>query len=438
MDADERRRQVVDGRTTLGIELGSTRIKAVLVDESLVPIASGAHEWENAYVDGRWTYSLDAVETGLRAAYADLVADVERQYGVTPTTFRAAGVSAMMHGYLAFDADGQLLVPFRTWRNTSTGPAAERLSAALGFNIPQRWSIAHLAQAVLDDEPHVAELAGITTLAGYVHRRLTGRDVLGVGDASGVFPIDSTPADSGPGDPGTRDWDDTMLRTAEDLIGLRDLRALLPEVLVAGDDAGTLTPGAPPCSTRPAPCSRASRSARPRATRGPAWSRRTPSRPAPATSAWARASSPWWCSSTRSGPRTRNSTWSPRRPGTPWRWCTATTARARSRAGRGCSAGSPRPRASAPAARRSTSTPCTRRCWPRPSTRTPTPAACCRSTTSPASPSRTSRTADPCCSAHPAPASPSATSSAPRCTARSPPSRSAWRCCTARTSRSTG
>ncbi|MFJ7289134.1 xylulokinase [Curtobacterium sp. NPDC098951] len=242
MDADERRRQVVDGRTTLGIELGSTRIKAVLVDESLVPIASGAHEWENAYVDGRWTYSLDAVENGLRAAYADLVADVERQYGVTPTTFRAAGVSAMMHGYLAFDADGQLLVPFRTWRNTSTGPAAERLSAALGFNVPQRWSIAHLAQAVLDDEPHVAELAGITTLAGYVHRRLTGRDVLGVGDASGVFPIDSTPADSGPGDPGTRDWDDTMLRTAEDLIGLRDLRALLPEVLVAGDDAGTLTP----------------------------------------------------------------------------------------------------------------------------------------------------------------------------------------------------
>ncbi|MBT2503595.1 xylulokinase [Curtobacterium sp. ISL-83] len=238
----DRRQQVLDGRTTLGIELGSTRIKACLVDEDLVPIAAGFHEWENEFVDGRWTYSLEAVETGLRAAYAALVADVEAQYDVRPTTFRAAGVSAMMHGYLAFDADGVLLVPFRTWRNTSTGPAAERLSAALGFNIPLRWSIAHLYQAVLDDEAHVARIAGITTLAGYVHRRLTGRDVLGVGDASGLFPIDSTPADSGPGDPGTRDYDAAMLTTAQDLIGVPDLRALLPEVLVAGMDAGALTP----------------------------------------------------------------------------------------------------------------------------------------------------------------------------------------------------
>ncbi|TDN41837.1 sugar (pentulose or hexulose) kinase [Curtobacterium flaccumfaciens] len=242
--SDDRRHQVVDGRTTLGIELGSTRIKACLVDEDLVPIAAGSHEWENEFVDGRWTYSLQAVETGLRAAYAALVADVEAQYGVTPTTFRAAGVSAMMHGYLAFDADDELLVPFRTWRNTSTGPAAERLSDALGFNIPLRWSIAHLYQAVLDDEPHVPEIAGITTLAGYVHRRLTGRDVLGVGDASGVFPIDSSPVDSGPGDPGSRDFDDEMLAVTQDLFGeaVPDLRALLPEVLVAGDDAGTLTP----------------------------------------------------------------------------------------------------------------------------------------------------------------------------------------------------
>ncbi|MFJ4221188.1 xylulokinase [Curtobacterium luteum] len=241
---DDAARQVADGRTTLGIELGSTRIKAVLVDEDLRPVASGSHEWENAYVDGRWTYSLDAVETGLRAAYADLVADVERQYGVRPTSFRAAGVSAMMHGYLAFDADGELLVPFRTWRNTSTGPAAERLSAALDFNVPLRWSIAHLYQAVLDDEPHVADLAGITTLAGYVHRRLTGRDVLGVGDASGLFPIDSTPTPSAPGEPGRRDYDQSMLATAQDLVADRvpDLRALLPEVLVAGEDAGALTP----------------------------------------------------------------------------------------------------------------------------------------------------------------------------------------------------
>jgi sugar (pentulose or hexulose) kinase len=239
---DDRRQRIVDGRTTLGVELGSTRIKACLVDEDLVPIAAGSHEWENEYVDGRWTYSLDAVETGLRAAYAALVADVEAQYGVAPTTYRAVGVSAMMHGYLAFDAAGELLVPFRTWRNTSTGPAAERLSEALGFNIPLRWSIAHLYQAVLDDEPHVAEIAGVTTLAGYVHRRLTGRNVLGVGDASGMFPIESGPVDSGPGDPGAKDFDHAMLATAQDLIGVPDLRSLLPEVLVAGAEAGELTP----------------------------------------------------------------------------------------------------------------------------------------------------------------------------------------------------
>ncbi|SBN64359.1 Sugar (pentulose or hexulose) kinase [Curtobacterium sp. 9128] len=229
--SDDRRHQVQDGRTTLGIELGSTRIKACLIDEDLVPIASGDHEWENAFVDGRWTYSLDDVETGLRAAYAALVSDVEERFGVRPTTFRALGVSAMMHGYLAFDASGELLVPFRTWRNTSTGPAAAALSEALSFTIPLRWSVAHLYQAVLDEEPHVAEVAGITTLAGYVHRRLTGRNVLGVGDASGAFPID----------PATRDYDAAMLRTADGLIG-RDVRELLPDVLVAGQDAGTLTP----------------------------------------------------------------------------------------------------------------------------------------------------------------------------------------------------
>ncbi|PCN48161.1 ATPase [Curtobacterium sp. 'Ferrero'] len=240
---DERRQAIADGRTTLGIELGSTRIKAVLVDEEMRPVASGSHEWENDYVDGRWTYSLDAVEAGLRAAYADLVADTERRHGVRPTTFRAAGVSAMMHGYLPFDADGALLVPFRTWRNTSTGPAAARLSDAFRFNVPLRWSIAHLYQAVLDGEPHVAHVAGITTLAGYVHRRLTGRDVLGVGDASGLFPIDSAPVESAPGEPGRRDYDADMLAAAQDLLGDRvpDLRALLPDVLVAGEDAGSLT-----------------------------------------------------------------------------------------------------------------------------------------------------------------------------------------------------
>ncbi|MCY1696206.1 xylulokinase [Curtobacterium sp. SL109] len=237
---DDRRQRIEDGRATLGIELGSTRIKAVLIDEDHVPLASGDHEWENAFVDGRWTYSLEDVETGLRAAYAALVADVESQYGVRPTTFRALGVSAMMHGYLAFDAAGELLVPFRTWRNTSTGPAAEALSERLGFNIPLRWSVAHLYQAVLDEEPHVAEVARVTTLAGYVHHRLTGQDVLGVGDASGMFPID----------PATRDYDLAMLATADELIGAgagtgagthTGIRALFPEVLVAGQDAGALT-----------------------------------------------------------------------------------------------------------------------------------------------------------------------------------------------------
>ncbi|GAB2986309.1 xylulokinase [Frigoribacterium salinisoli] len=235
MSVQERTDSIRAGRTTLGIELGSTRIKASLVDEHLVPIASGSHEWENELVDGRWTYSLDDVRSGLQACYADLVRDVEDQYGLLPETYRAIGVSAMMHGYLAFDADDELLVPFRTWRNTSTGPASEALSSALDFAVPLRWTIAHLYQAVLDDEPHVADLVSVTTLAGHVHRALTGRDVLGVGDASGVFPID----------PATRDYDARMLGVAQGLIAERaphlTLTELLPEVLVAGQEAGRLT-----------------------------------------------------------------------------------------------------------------------------------------------------------------------------------------------------
>ena len=180
---DDAARQVVDGRTALGIELGSTRIKAVLVDEDLRPVASGSHEWENAYVDRRWTYAIEDVWTGLAAAYADLAADAQRQHGVTPSAIGSFGVSAMMHGYLAFDADDGLLVPFRTWRNTDTGEAARELTDLLGVNIPLRWSIAHLHQAVLSAEPHVPGIRFVTTLAGYVHWRLTGRRVLGVGDA---------------------------------------------------------------------------------------------------------------------------------------------------------------------------------------------------------------------------------------------------------------
>jgi sugar (pentulose or hexulose) kinase len=224
---------IAAGRATLGIELGSTRIKACLIGDDLgTVLATGSHEWENEYDDGTWTYSLDAVWTGLRAAYADLAAQVEQQYGVPLERVNALGVSAMMHGYLAFDPDGALLVPFRTWRNTSTGQAAAELSELFGVNIPLRWSIAHLHQAVRDGEQHVPRIGHITTLAGYVHEQLTGRRVLGVGDASGVFPID----------PQTRDYDARLLASYDGLAALgRPLRDVLPEVLVAGTRAGELT-----------------------------------------------------------------------------------------------------------------------------------------------------------------------------------------------------
>ncbi|MEJ3405594.1 FGGY-family carbohydrate kinase [Rathayibacter sp. YIM 133350] len=226
-----------EGRTALGIEFGSTRIKACLVGENPTEVlAVGTHDWENEFVDRRWTYSLDAVEAGLQAAYAALVADAVARHGVAPTTFGAIGVSAMMHGYLAFDADDALLVPFRTWRNTSTGPAAAELSERFGVNIPLRWSIAHLHQAVLDGEPHLSEVRFVTTLAGYVHWRLTGRRVLGVGDASGMFPIDSS----------TLDYDARLIAAydglAADKLPVAGVADLLPAVLPAGADAGTLTP----------------------------------------------------------------------------------------------------------------------------------------------------------------------------------------------------
>jgi len=234
-EAGRRRAAVVAGQTALGVELGSTRIKACIVDMDGTPLASGSHAWENRLEDGVWTYSLDAVEAGLRDCYARLVADVEERYGVRPTTFGAVGVSAMMHGYLAFDAAGELLVPFRTWRNTSTGRAAAELTELLGYNIPLRWSVAHWYQAILDEEPHAPQVASLTTLAGYVHRRLTGRHVLGVGDASGMFPVD----------PVTRDYDRALLDLVDERAATRragpKLAELLPEVLVAGQDAGTLT-----------------------------------------------------------------------------------------------------------------------------------------------------------------------------------------------------
>ncbi len=217
-------------KTALGIELGSTRIKAVLIDENFIPIASGDFEWENQLVNGVWTYSMDAVHTGLRSCFAALKADVKEKYGLELTELGAIGVSAMMHGYLPFDRDGRQLAEFRTWRNTITGEAAEKLTALFGFNIPQRWSIAHLYQAVLNGEEHVKDIAFLTTLAGYIHWRLTGEKLMGVGEASGMFPIDSK----------ALDYDEGMLRKFKTLSGI-DLRGILPKVLPAGANAGKLT-----------------------------------------------------------------------------------------------------------------------------------------------------------------------------------------------------
>ena len=217
-------------KTALGIELGSTRIKAVLIDDRHVPIASGDFEWENQLVDGIWTYSMDMVHTGVQTCFANLKADVRARFGEELTTVGAIGVSAMMHGYLPFDKDGKQLAEFRTWRNTITGEAAEKLTALFGFNIPQRWSIAHLYQAILNGEEHVKDIAYLTTLAGYIHWRMTGEKLMGVGEASGMFPIDSAKLD----------YDEEMLQKFNALTGM-NLRAILPKVLPAGANAGTLT-----------------------------------------------------------------------------------------------------------------------------------------------------------------------------------------------------
>ena len=221
--------------TVLGIELGSTRIKAMLLDRNHLPIASGSFDWENQLVDGIWTYSLDTVHAGVQACYAALAADVKEKYGEPLTEVGAIGVSAMMHGYLAFDENWEQLAQFRTWRNTMTGEAAAELTELFGFNIPQRWSIAHLYQAVLNGEDHLPRLRHITTLAGYIHWKLTGENVLGVGDASGMFPIDSD----------TADYDAAMARQFDALLAPKGFpwtfADVMPKVLRAGDAAGTLT-----------------------------------------------------------------------------------------------------------------------------------------------------------------------------------------------------
>jgi sugar (pentulose or hexulose) kinase len=235
MDKSDIQKMIESGNTALGIELGSTRIKAVLIREDHTPIASGSHEWENQYVNGIWTYSLDAVWAGLQESYKNLSDEVAEKYGVKIKTVGAIGFSAMMHGYVVFDKDGGQLVPFRTWRNTITGQAAEKLTDLFQFNIPQRWSIAHLYQAILNKEPHVKDINHLTTLAGYVHWKLTGQKVLGVGEASGMFPIDSK----------TNDYDGRMLELFNERSEVEKLtwklQDILPRVLVAGDTAGVLT-----------------------------------------------------------------------------------------------------------------------------------------------------------------------------------------------------
>ena len=190
------------GKAVLGIEFGSTRIKAVLIDGDNNPIAQGAHEWENQLVDGLWTYSIDAIWEGLQDCYADLRANVKKLYNTEIETLAAIGISAMMHGYMAFNKKEEILVPFRTWRNTNTGKAAAELSKLFVYNIPLRWSISHLYQAILNGEEHVKDIDYLTTLAGYVHWQLTGQRVLGVGDASGMIPVD----------PKTKTYDATMVQ----------------------------------------------------------------------------------------------------------------------------------------------------------------------------------------------------------------------------------
>lgn len=235
MTLDFIQNMLVNGQTSLGVEFGSTRIKAMLIGADYRVLASGEFCWENQLEHGVWTYPLESVWQGLQASYAQLKTEVQSKYGITLKTVGSIGFSAMMHGYLPFDKNGNQLAAFRTWRNTITEQAAEELTKALSFNIPQRWSIAHLYQAILNQEAHVQDIAFLTTLAGYVHWQLTGEKVLGVGEASGMFPIDSQ----------TGDYDRTMCETFSVLAAKHGfttpLLQILPRVLLAGETAGCLT-----------------------------------------------------------------------------------------------------------------------------------------------------------------------------------------------------
>ena len=226
---------IQQGKAILGIEFGSTRIKAVLIDQNNAPIAQGSHAWENQLVDGLWTYSVEAIWYGLQDCYADLRNNVRKEYDVEIENLAAIGISAMMHGYMAFNDKDEILVPFRTWRNTNTGKAAAELSKLFVYNIPLRWSISHLYQCILNGEPHVKDIKFQTTLAGYVHWQLTGEKVIGVGDASGMIPVD----------PQTKTYNATMVQKFDNLVAPYKfgwkLLDIFPKVLVAGEDAGTLT-----------------------------------------------------------------------------------------------------------------------------------------------------------------------------------------------------
>ncbi len=235
LDVSKVKSTIESGKAVLGIEFGSTRIKAVLVDETNAPVASGSHDWENQLVDGIWTYSLEAIWAGLQDCYSKLAEDVKAKYDVELTNLAAIGFSAMMHGYMPFDKDGKLLVPFRTWRNTITEEASNALSEVFNFHIPQRWTVAHLYQAILNGEEHVKDIVFVSTLAEYIHWQLTGEKVGGVGEISGMFPIDTA----------TRDYNEEMVKKFDELVAPKGygwkLRDIFPKVLVAGDDAGRLT-----------------------------------------------------------------------------------------------------------------------------------------------------------------------------------------------------
>ena len=235
MSLEANKSTVVNGKAVLGIELGSTRIKAVLVNEKNQPIASGSHEWENQLVNNIWTYSEEAIWAGIQDSYQDMVRDVKEKYGVPVKKLAAIGFSAMMHGYMPFNAEGELLVPFRTWRNTMTEKASEELTELFQYHIPQRWSIAHLYQAMLNQEPRVKDITFMTTLEGYVHWKLTGEKVLGVGEGSGMFPIDME----------IKGYDKKCLAAFDELAAPYGfpwkLEEILPKVLLAGEEAGRLT-----------------------------------------------------------------------------------------------------------------------------------------------------------------------------------------------------